>query len=51
MNAKFLFPAFFLLFAQTLFGQNLAEAKRLAEIGQHTIVNIVVIGLLMLLEI
>lgn len=35
MNAKFLFPAFFLLFAQTLFGQNLAEAKRLAETGQH----------------
>jgi tetratricopeptide (TPR) repeat protein len=35
MNKKVLFPVFLLLFAQTIFGQNLAEAKRLAEAGQH----------------
>lgn len=35
MNTKILFLAFLFLFAQTLFGQNLAEAKRLAETGQH----------------
>ena len=36
MNTKFLFPVFLLLlFAQISVAQNLAEAKRLAEAGQH----------------
>lgn len=35
MKKKNLFPVLLFLFAQTLFGQNLSEAKRLSEAGQH----------------
>ncbi|GAB4497481.1 MAG: hypothetical protein OHK0019_31190 [Saprospiraceae bacterium] len=35
MNTKTTFFGFLFLFAQTLFGQNLTEAKRLAENGQY----------------
>ncbi|MBV6441503.1 MAG: hypothetical protein DYG98_06180 [Haliscomenobacteraceae bacterium CHB4] len=35
MYAKILIPAFLLFLAQTAFGQNLSEAKRLSEAGQY----------------